>query len=120
MEELESKLLHFDKRLDLWFKQGIIMSSVPKGTYTAQVLEFLEAPRIMHYEDTAHILAKPATAKEYFEPLERVRAVAETLRESLWAHFPPTSFVRLMSYFQTSPVWRDPRGSSTSREDGSA
>ena len=100
VEEVENRVLQLDTRLDLWFKQGVIMSNVPKGTYTAQMLEFLAEPRIVYFEKYAHILAKPATKEGYFEPLERVRAIAETLRESLRVQYPPTSLVRLMGYFR--------------------
>jgi len=89
----------FRARAEFLFKDGNIM--VAKGTYTAQIQQFLAQETVLMAGSRSYVFALPDRRHpSFFEPLERVRGVLGNILCCLEAALPPTSWQRSFAAFR--------------------
>jgi len=108
--QVSRSLALFKTRALFLFRDGNIMLST--GTFTRQMLDLLGPGFALLAGNRSYVYALPdPAAPEYFEPLERMRAVLGNVLLCLEAALPPTSWQRSFSAFRlpapTAPAARE-------------
>ena len=96
----------FLSRLSVLFKEGLIVTTAAKNTFTGQVLKFLAEPKVMFFKKKALIISLGQVDKddELFQPLNRMRLVCRAITQMM--HSTRPSFCwgkRFLSFGLPSP-----------------
>lgn len=86
--EIVAQLEGFLYRIQVLIGGGMIFSAEMTHTFTAQIIKFYREPKILQVKKYAHWLSLPAKREEFFEPLERMRAIVGNIEAALAAAFP--------------------------------
>ncbi len=82
--------LRFENVVKVLFFEGQIM--ITQNTYTAQILKFFKKPSVVFAAEEALLFAMPTDAADVYEPLQRMRVIAENVLRCKRAAMPAASW----------------------------
>ena len=98
--EVANKLFVFERRMDVLFTQGKIMSSEMVSTYTYHIIQFLNDPSVIFSSKHLVLFTKPIGKAALFEPLQRIRPIAKNIIACLNAALPSNAWQRKFNCFR--------------------